>query len=166
MHGPLNRTGRFCGQCNDGYGLAAYSYQLVSCIPCEDYGYKNWLRYFAVALLPLTVFYVSAVLLSFNINSSSFSGPVMVTQCILSPVNSYAAQGSRGLLQNRRYSLLLKTVTSIFGVVNLDFFRFVYPSLCLHPGANVYQILSLDYLVALYPFFLIFMTYLLVTAYD
>jgi hypothetical protein len=42
----------------------------------------------------------------------------------------------------------------------------VYPPFCLHPKANIIQILSLDYLVALYPFFLIFMTYVLVTAYD
>ena len=42
----------------------------------------------------------------------------------------------------------------------------VYPPFCLHPDANIFQILSLDYIVALYPFLLIFMTYVLVTAYD
>lgn len=26
----LHRTGRFCGQCSDSYGLAAYSYQLFN----------------------------------------------------------------------------------------------------------------------------------------
>ena len=70
-YGHLNRSGRFCGQCSAGYGLAVYSYKMLSCIPCQNYGYKNWLRYFAVALLPLTVFYILAVLLSFNVTSSS-----------------------------------------------------------------------------------------------
>jgi hypothetical protein len=36
----------------------------------------------------------------------------------------------------------------------------------LHPRTSIFQILFLDYIVALYPFFLIFMTYVLVTAYD
>ena len=52
--GYLNRTGRFCGRFSNTHSLAAYSYQCLKCIPCQDYGYKNWLRYFAVALLPLT----------------------------------------------------------------------------------------------------------------
>ena len=63
-------------------------------------------------------------------------------------------------------SVPLKVTTSIFCVVNLDLFRLVYPPFCLHPKANIFQILSLDYLVALYPFLLIFMSYVLVTAYD
>ena len=165
-YGHLNRTGRFCGQCNKGYGLAAYSYSLLKCIPCPNSGYKNWLRYLAVALLPLTAFYILAVLLSFNVNSSSLNGVIMVIQCLSSPRHSSASQGSHELLQKGRNLVLLNIFRSIFGVVNLDFLRYVYPTFCLHPEANIYQIMCLDYLVALYPFHLIFMTYLLVTAYD
>ena len=88
--GLLNRIGRFCGRCNDSYGLAAYSYQLFSCIPCEDYGYKNWIKYFAMALLPLTVFYIVAVLVSLNVTSSSLSGVVLVIQCVTSPIQMNA----------------------------------------------------------------------------
>ncbi len=46
-----HREGRFCAKCERDYGLAVYSYHYLSCIPCKDYSYKNWLRYFAVALL-------------------------------------------------------------------------------------------------------------------
>ena len=165
-YGHLNRTGRFCGQCNESYGLAAYSYQLFSCIPCLDYGYKNWLRYFAAALLPLTVFYILAVLLSFNVTSSSLNGIVLVLQCIMSPAQIIIVQGSPLLVHHNTNISVLKAITSMFCTVNLDFFRLVYPPFCLHPEASVFQILSLDYIVALYPFLLIFMTYVLVTAYD
>ena len=164
-YGHINRTGRFCGQCETGYGLAAYSYLLFKCIPCQDYGYSNWLKYFAVALLPLTGFYILAVLLSFNVTSSSFNVIVLIIQCITSPQQLIVAQG---YLYTRHtiMSIPLKVVTSIFCTVNLDFFRFVYPPFCLHPEVNIHQMLSLDYIVALYPFLLIFMTYVLVTAYD
>ena len=165
-YGHLHRKGRFCGQCTDHYGFAAYSYQLFSCTLCQDYGYKNWLRYFAVALLPLTVFYILAVLLSFNVMSSNLNGIVLVLQCILSPQQITLVQGSPRLVQYDTMISLLKAATSLICAVNLDFFRLVYPPFCLHPEASVFQILSLDYIVALYPFLLIFMTYVLVTAYD
>ena len=163
-YGELNRTGRFCGQCNDGHGLAAYSYQQLSCIPCQDYGYKNWLKYFAVALLPLTVFYILAVLLSFNVTSSSLNGIVLVLQCTMSPQQLIVVGGDHHIRHG--LSASLKVITSLLCIVNLDFFCLVYPPFCLHPEASVFQILSLDYIVALYPFLLIFMTYVLVTAYD
>ena len=70
----LNRQGRFCGKCKEGHGLAVYSYQYYSCIQCRDYGYKNWLKYFTVALLPLTLFYILAVLLRLNVTSSTLNG--------------------------------------------------------------------------------------------
>ena len=81
----FHRVGRFCGQCNASYGLAAYAYQTLSCVPCQDYGYKNWLKYFAVALLPVTVFYILAVLLQLNVTSSSLNGVILIAQCITSP---------------------------------------------------------------------------------
>ena len=62
--------GRFCGRCKQGYGLAAYSYHYTSCIPCKDYGYKNWLIYFTVALLPLTLFYIFMVVFKVSFTSS------------------------------------------------------------------------------------------------
>ena len=161
--GPLNRVGLFCGQCKNSYGLAAYSFQLFTCIPCQDYGYENWLKYFAVALLPLTVFYVVALLLRFNITSSSLNGTVLVIQCITSHVQMVILQENQYVKQ---YSAVFKAASSIFGVLNLDFFRMVYPPFCIHPKANIPDILALDYIVAVYPFLLIFITYLLVTAYD
>ena len=162
-YGSLHRTGRFCGQCNPSYGLAAYSYEIMQCIPCQDYGYKNWIKYFAVALLPLTVFYILAVLLSFNVTSSSLNGIVLVIQCITSPVQMNFIKGNPDA---ERFGAAIMIPLSILCTVNLDLFRIVYTPFCLHPKANVLQILSLDYIVALYPFLLIFITYVLISAHD
>ena len=76
-----HREGRFCGRCKKGYGLAVYSYHYTSCIPCKHYSYKNWLKYFAISLLPLTVFYFIMVLLKINISSSQISGSLFALQC-------------------------------------------------------------------------------------
>ena len=166
----IHREGRFCGRCEPQYGLAAYSYQYTICVPCTDYGYKNWHQYFAVALLPLTVFYFLVVVLRVSVASSHLNGIVFVLQCLLSPLMQRTFNGwinvwcCAGLYNN--YKIFSNIFFSILGVVNLDFFRGVYPSFCLHPQLNVIHILFLDYIIALYPFILIFVTYILLTLYD
>ena len=49
----MHRTGQLCGKCEEGYGLPVYSYSLA-CVECSDYKY-NWLKYIAIAFLPLTL---------------------------------------------------------------------------------------------------------------
>ena len=163
-NGSLHRTGQFCGRCNSSYGLAAYSYEIMQCIPCQDYGYKNWIKYFAVALLPLTVFYILAILLSFNISSSHINGVILIIQCVTSPIQMNFMANSD--IQNLHLQIVFGILVSVLCTVNLDFFRFTYSPFCLHPEANVFQIMSLDYIVALYPFLLIFITYVLISAHD
>lgn len=164
-----HRGGRFCGQCVEGYGLAAYSYHYTTCIPCTDYGYLNWLQYFAVALLPLTFFYFLVVLLQINVTSSYLNGLVLTVQCLLSPMqlrifDAWVTAINGGTPHSLKISANI--ATSLFGIVNLDFFRTLYPHFCLHPDLNFIHITSLDFIITLYPFLLIGLTYLLVTLYD
>lgn len=163
-----NREGRFCGRCKERFGLAAYSYHYTSCISCTDYGYKNWLRYFAVALLPLTLFYFIIVTLRINITTSRLNGIVFVLQSIGSPLQIRAIDGylSTRANNNPKIYVAIPIVTDLLGVVNLDFFRDVYPYFCLHPKLNILHMLSLDFIVVLYPFVLILLTYLLIIMYD
>ena len=157
-----NREGRFCGRCKKNYGLAAYSYHYASCIPCTDYGYKNWLRYFAVALLPLTLFYFLLVTFKINVNSSHLNGLVFIFQCVSSPVQLYVVDGWFASNKELHFTfVLIQIALSLFGIVNLDFFRTLYPYFCLHPDLNILHIASLDFIVAVYPFVLIALTYLL-----
>ena len=59
-----------------------------------------------------------------------------------------------------------KVILSIFGVVNLDFFRDIYSLFCIGPTFTILHVLSLDYIVALYPYFLMVLTYVLIKLYD
>ena len=161
----MNREGRFCGRCKEGYGLAMYSYHYTSCIPCTDYSYKNWLLYFTVALLPLTIFYLLVVTFKLNVTSSRFNGVVFILQCIMSPIQQRVFDG--WVWANGGYPrIVFKVLSTLLAFVNLDFFRTLYPYFCLHPKLNILHVISLDYIIAVYPFFLIFMTYILVTMHD
>ena len=167
------REGRFCGRCKKGYGLAAYSYHYTRCIDCSDHGVKNWLRYFAVALLPLTLFYFLVVIFRINVTTSHLNGVVFVIQCIGSSLQLRIIEGYFSTLTPVRYTASIhglipavSTFVSVLGVVNLDFFRMVYPYFCLHSSMNILHVVSLDFIIATYPFALIILTYILVTLYD
>ena len=163
----INRNGRFCGSCNKDHGLAVYSYHYISCVKCKNYSYKNWLKYFIIALLPLTIFYILALLLKINVTSSSFSGLVVICQCSTIPVYMIVLEGQMALKYlTSVQSISVKIIITLLCTTNLDFFRLFYSPFCLHPNFNILHIMSLDYIVALYPFLLILITYVLVTLYD
>ena len=156
--GLYNRTGLMCGQCINSSGLPVYSYDL-SCVECTDYKY-NWLKYIAVAYVPHTLFYF--VIITFRISATSglMVGYVTVSQmtATYSLLKFYLSLGKndRGI---RIFSIF-------YSIWNLDLVRSVIPPFCLHPDLSALQVLSLDYIVAVYPMILVLLTYLLVKLHD
>ena len=159
----LHRHGKLCGQCEDGYAIPVYSYDLA-CVKCENYTY-NWLKYVAVAFLPLTVFYILVTLFSISFTSPLLTGLVMAFQIAGHPVQ---AQVFLSIVKSRVLVLepkFLMVLLSILSLGNLDFFR-VYYSFCLHPDASAMTIMALDYATTVYPVILIGITYVMVQLYD
>ena len=171
-HRPLShqrllshRVGRFCGQCEEGYGLAVYSYHLSSCIPCPHYRPVNWIKYLTIALGPLTVFYFLVVIFGVNLASGRMNGLIFSVQLLIAPANLIIMDAdfhSGNVVAVK----LIHTAVSMFAPVNLDFFRGLYPEFCIGPSLNVVHVLALDYVVAVYPFLLILLTYLLIKMYN
>ena len=158
--GSHNRGGVMCGKCIEKHGLPAYSYS-ISCVKCSDYKY-NWLRYIAVAYVPLTVFCFVVIIFRLSATSGAVMGYVTVCQLISSPqivtVWSTRAGSSKEVLHN--------SILTFFSFWNLDFFRLLFDPFCLNPRLSVLQILTLDYLTALYPMILIFLLYLFIKLHD
>jgi len=160
-----HRTGRFCGRCQHNYGLSIYSYQFSACIPCHGNNHLNWVKYMAISLIPLGVFYFLVVALKVNFTSSYLNGVVTSIQIIVSPVNLHSlyAWMSTGTMEGKQ---LLQGLVACYGPLNLDFFRDIYPPFCLGPDFNALQVISLDYIPAMFPFILIIMTYFMIKLYD
>ncbi len=156
---PLKR----CGNCLSNHSLSAYSYS-VRCISCMNTGYKNWISYILVAYFPLTLFYIFILFFKINTTSSYLFAVVFSCQTITMPL------GLRSLLyvlQSKSmvsYTIIAKVLISLHGIWNLDFFRPFFSNLCL--GIGVLDIMILDYFVALYPFVLTIISYLLVLLYN
>ena len=119
MCSDLKRNGQLCGECKEGFAPPAYSYDM-KCTRCTHYHY-NWLKYLAVAFLPLTVFFIIVAAFSINFTSPLISSVVLVYQLggneeqmriILNFVES-------GLLIIDRK--IAAVITSMIGVWNLDF---------------------------------------------
>ena len=160
----LNREGQLCGQCIEGHAPPVYSYDL-RCVECKDYQY-NWLKYLAVAFLPLTVFFCVVTVFSISFTSPLLSGVVLLIQILVSPIqmNILSLFQESGLLVLNKP--LIAVLTSIAGFWSLDFFRLVYEPFCLHPNMTTLHVQALDYAIAVYPLLLIVLTYVIVSLHD
>ena len=152
----FHRTGLLCGDCEEGYSPFVLSYNF-SCVKCPD-GHKNWWKFILVGFVPLTFFYFFVVIFNINMTSSRLHGVVWFSQVITMP------QFIRLLMSELNPHLLIaaKTFTMFYSFWNLDLFRSVLPDICLN--VTTLQALALDYFLALYPFVLILLLYLLISS--
>ena len=129
---------------------------------CPD-GHKNWWKFILAGSVPLTFFYLFVVIFNINVTSSRLHGVVWFSQVITMPAFIRLMMSE---LSHRNPHLLIaaKTFTMFYSFWNLDLFRSVIPDICL--DVTTLQALALDYFLALYPFLLIFLSYLLIELHD
>ena len=165
MCGPLNREGPLCGKCEDGYGIALYSYTL-ECSKCWGHGY-GWVLYYFLELFPITVMYFLVAIFHIRATSSPLSALVFMSQMVVYivrlnvPLNMYI----ENIITGFPY-LALKVLFVLCGIWSLDFFRSVVPPFCVSSNIKTVHALALEYLVAFYPIFLILITYVCIKLHD
>ena len=164
----FNREGVLCGQCREGYGPPVYSFSL-KCVPCRNVSLWTTASFYVLmAYGPLTVFLVVIVFFTLSVNSAPLRGFILVCQLLSSNIPMYLLVSWAGFdLRNFNYYFdIFKTIFSVYGLWNLDFFRLVYRPFCLHPSLTTLQVMSLDYIIAVYPLVLIIGMYVLVDLYS
>ena len=158
--GRFNRTGTLCGQCAPGLSPFVLSYNL-SCVECPD-GNKNWWKFVLAGFGPLTFFYIFIVVFNINITSLRLHGLVLFSQAIAMPA---LARIILLTFETRPdFLMALKIAFPLYSFWNLDFFRTVIPEICMN--VSTLEALAVDYAIAVYPLFLIIITYLLIELYD
>ena len=152
-----HQTGLMCTSCEEGYAYPVYSYS-IGCVKCTDYKY-NWLKYIAVAFLPLTVFYILVVMFRITATSGAMNGYVLICQLMTVPSSTIVlSRVGRPVVTGIYFTFL--------GIWNLDFFRGLYAPFCLQPKLTALQTLMLDYVVAVYPLLLVILTYIFVKLHN
>ena len=156
--GHLNRGGQLCGECKTNYSPPVYSYNL-NCTMCSG-GQYNWMKYVAIAFVPLTVFLVLVLCCRISATSPKLIAFVTFSQALSYPANARAVLF---LINEESYpgvSIAVRILLAIYGFWNLDFFRTLIPHICLK--VDTLQALALDYGIAFYPLALIIVTYVLI----
>ena len=157
MCGKLNRVGLMCHKCKPGYGPAVLSYE-GKCIKCFSTP-NGVLLYFLIACLPTTLLFLIMVSFQIRIITASLNAIVFYIQCFyFSAVRlPQISLGSPGI----SHAVNLAFVT-LCGFWNLDFFRFLIPPFCISDRLTNLHVLTMEYLVALFPLFLTALTYIII----
>ena len=158
--GYFNRQGQLCGKCKHNHFVSAYSYD-IKCHNCTSTLWSGIVKYLCIAYLPLTVFLCVVIVFRISVTSPALNTPVLLCQFFSLPfVLQYLLQ----YIHESKHLYYFKFLATVYGIWSLDFFRVVIPPICL--PLNTMHIIALDYLVAIYPLFVLVCVYVLLTAHD
>ena len=166
-----HRTGQLCAQCQSGNGPLVYSYSL-ECVSCSSSGLKETLLFLSAAFLPLTAFCFIIIFFRISIARPPLSTFVLVSQVMAALQHMQIVFTPRpqeewtGYASYNSYNDCWKMFASFYGIWNLDFFRALYPPICLSPNMTNLQVAAMEYAIGLYPIALLAITYMLVRLYD
>ena len=158
--GRVNKDSPLCGKCKPGYLPIVYSYDM-NCMNCTGIEY-NWIKYIAVAYIPVTFFFFFVVIFKFNGTSPLLRGLIAGCQGIVAPMcmRAYLA-----VVENKAYvESSVRAIGAVYGILNLDFFRTLIPHICL--DITPLQALALDYAIAFYPLLLIVVAYVFISLHS
>ena len=108
-----------------------------------------------MAYVPLTLFLLLVLCCRISATSAKLNAFVTVAQILAAP------QYLRFLLSTtHKYLPPIQILATVYGIWNLDFLRTVIPPICIN--LSTLQALSLDYVIAFYPFLLLVFVYSLI----
>ena len=145
MCGPMNRKGRLCSECIEGFGLSISSLMSV-CSNCTGAWYGVPL-YLFLEFIPITVFYIIILLLRVNLTSAPMVAFVFFSQTIIAGFQNF---GDHVIFeQTTAYNWIL-TVLTLYAFWNLDIFRYIFPPFCVSPELKHIHVVLIYYVSAFY----------------
>ena len=166
MCGPMNRKGFLCSECIDGFSLSFTSPDYMLCSNCTTSRYYGVPLYLLIEFIPITLFYLMFLLLQINVTSSPMTCYIFYTQLIMITVMPF---GKNELLQHSIYfsqNNIAIAAYTLYGMWNLDFFRYSLPPFCVSNRLNHTQLIALGYISVFYPLCLIALTVILVKLHN
>ena len=157
MCGPLNRKGIMCSQCIDGYGQSVTSIG-HTCSDCTNAWYGVPL-YLFLEFVPITIFYF--IIIFFKINMTSAPMLTFVFYCQIG-VSTFLMLSNRYLFSGSITYRFLDILITLYGIWNLDFFRYAIPPFCVSPHLKGIHITFMYYISAFYPLCLIAISWLII----
>ena len=168
---PLNRKGRLCGECKDGYGLAVMSTGFqIPCSKCTGAWYPVPL-YLFLEFVPITIFYLVILVFKVNLTSAPMGTYILYSQ-LYALWWSFSFGGEdlhtsrRMFMLSNNLDLFTKVMFSVYDIWNLNFFRKLVPSFCISSRIKPFHLGLLGYISIFYPLCLIAVTWISVELHD
>ena len=153
--GGLNRTGALCSQCQEGLGTAIFSYSM-QCLPCMSSG-LGWSLYVFLATFPTTILFLFLLMFQVRITSGPLNAYIFACQLVVSAITWSI------FFENTSFTHgIVFTLSTIYGIWNLDFFRYLIPPFCATDQISPLHVIALEYTVAFYPLLLTVIAYICV----
>ena len=152
MCGPYNREGYLCGKCIDGYGLPVYSHDL-KCVNCSEFSTGvSIVMYIIIQFVPITLFFVCAVVFHLKITSGPllgyfifcqmyFASEYRGTQSIFDFISNHASE---------HIKVLFKISQTLSELWSLLFFKSLIPPFCISEKLSSVHIQLLTIVPAIY----------------
>ena len=168
MCARLNRKGRLCSECKEGYGhsVTSIGFQYFECSNCSNAWYGIPL-YLLLEFAPITIFYLIILILQVNITSGPMTCYILYSQIIIVIYdNVYGGDDPEVrdvlLLEGKHSELWFSFVLTVYDMWNLRFFRYLLPPFCISERLKQIHIYFLGCVSVFYPLFLIFLTWVCV----
>ena len=169
--GTMDRRGRVCSKCKDGFGPAVMPVGFqIQCSKCIGVWYGIPL-YLFLELFPITIFYFILLIFQINITSAPMTGYIMYSQIIVMAwdrIFSGDMPDLTGTLlsMSKHYKLYVNILLTIYDIWNIRFFRYLIPPFCISSKLKPMHIAFLSYASVFYPLCLIFLTWACVKLHD
>ena len=145
-----NRTGVLCGRCKPTYAPVINS-DKYPCVQCNSSSAANILKYIGTEYVPLTVFFLVIIICNVRLTTGPANAFIVFGQVISSTFDL-----NNGITTNPTTSDTFNTAYKlIYGIFNLDFFSKLLEPFCIGEKLDTLLIVSLSYIVALYPLLMI-----------
>ena len=158
---PMNRKGLLCKDSIDGFGTSVTSVGYM-CSNCTSVWYGVPL-YLLVELLPVTLFYMVIFTLQIRLTSAAMTCFIMYSQLIILEL---VVDRRRPVEQLSPTNPLYKVTLVLYGIWNLDFFRYVLPPFCVNSNLQLVHIALLGYVSILFPVCLIILSWTCIELHD
>ena len=146
------REGTLCGSCRENYTVHFHSPHYL-CKPVDRTLCKlGWLFFVLTELLPVTVVFITVLVLNINFTSGAVNGFILFCQLINSMDIDASGVITINLPKEFRDTISYPTQVYqvIYGFFNLDFFNLETLSFCLWNGASALDMLAIKYVTVLY----------------
>ena len=153
--GSQNRTGILCGECKDGYGPVVNT-ETHECILCNDTNIAANATYYVLSVyLPLFILFAAIILFNIKLTTGPANAFIVYSQVVASRFD-LSADGQITFNAITNDSRALQMAYKVpYGIFNLEFIENIISRLCLGTTLITPDVISLDYIVAVFPLLMI-----------